>query len=105
MIFYHRTTAANATKILRKGFRDSTGYYGFSRPKTGVWISNVPLDINEGASGDVLLRIDMPERIARKYEWMEDGKHYREWLMPAQLINKHAKVSIQDEVGKPASLP
>jgi hypothetical protein len=43
----------------------------------------VPLDVNEGAEGDTLLRIDlsMPESDIADYEWIEEGKPYREWLI------------------------
>jgi hypothetical protein len=96
-IFYHRTTEASARKILRGGFRDGTGTYGFTRTLRGVWLSNVPLDCNEGAWGDVLLQVDLPEQVVANYEWIEEGKPYREWLVPARLINKQAKISVVKE--------
>ena len=97
MILYHRTTAANAEQILRDGFRDGVGSFGTTREHSGVWLSNVPLDINEGAEGDTLIRVELPEQAIADYEWIEDGKPYREWLIPAQLINKQAKASIVEE--------
>jgi hypothetical protein len=50
MIFYHRTTAANATSILSRGFRDGTGKYMTDREFSGVWLSDVPLDVNDGGT-------------------------------------------------------
>src|SRR5205814_9679817 len=86
MILYHRTHAAIAELILRDGFRDGTGTYLTTEEHSGVWLSNVLLDIIEGADGDTLLRLDLPEHTIADYEWIEDGKTYREWLVPARLI-------------------
>jgi len=55
---------------------------------TGVWLSNVPLDVNEGARGDTLLQVELPVETINDYEWIEEGKPYREWLVPARLINQ-----------------
>ena len=39
----------------------------------------------------MLLRVVLPigKRELRQYEWIEAGKSYREWQLPASLINKH----------------
>jgi len=37
-----------------------------------------------------LLQLDLPEQTIADYEWIEDGKTYREWLVPARLINEQA---------------
>ncbi|MBR0914888.1 hypothetical protein [Bradyrhizobium japonicum] len=98
MILYHRTSAAIAERILCDGFRDGVGTYMTSDEHSGVWLSNVPLDVNEGAPGDTLLRLELPEQIIASYEWIEKGKPYREWLIPAQLINEKAgSVCVIDE--------
>jgi len=46
---------------------------------SGVWLSDRPLDANEGACDDVLLRIDLrlPKKEIEKYEWVEDGRGFR----------------------------
>ena len=97
MILYHRTTAAAAEQILRDGFRDGVGTYMATQQYSGVWLSNVPLDLGEGAEGDTLLQVELPEQAIADYEWIEEGKPYREWLIPAQLINEQAKASVVDE--------
>ncbi|APE14145.1 hypothetical protein BOH72_01785 [Mycobacterium sp. WY10] len=102
MIFYHRTPAGGA--ILRDGFRDATGSYMFwDFTLTGVWLSDVVLDINEGAKGDQVLRVEFPNGVdLSDYEVAEDGEPpYREWCVPAELINTHASVTLLD----PADLP
>lgn len=90
MRLYHRTSATVAALILRDGFRDSTGTYMTLREHSGVWLSNVPLDLDEGAVGDTVLWVELPEQAIAGYEWIEDGKPYREWLIPARLINEQA---------------
>jgi len=94
---YHRTFQADA--ILRDGFKDSTGTYLTDREHTGVWLSDRPLDINEGADGDRLLSIDIPEEVFRKWEeaWEESGKPYREALIPAQIVNSYGPPSEEFE--------
>ncbi len=93
---YHRTFYA--TEILREGFRDATDTYMTSREHTGVWVSDRPLDENEGAGGNVLLVIDISEEIFANYEWIEDGKTYREALVPAAILNALKRPEIVDEV-------
>ena len=99
MILYHRTTDAAAAAILRNGFRDGTGSYMTCESHTGVWLSDVPLDCNEGAHGDALLRVQLAldHGAIADFEWIEECKGYREWLIPAELINKHATVRVIDE--------
>jgi hypothetical protein len=90
MILYHRTRASAAELILCDGFRDGVGTHMTTEEHRGVWFSNVPLDSNEGADGDTLLRVELPEQAIEEFEWIEDRKPYREWLVPARLINEKA---------------
>jgi hypothetical protein len=97
---YHRTRRENADKIIASGFIDGRGNYLVAGCDfTGVWVSNVPLDSNEGAEGDTLLEVLLAVPLARinDYEWIEEGKGYREWLVPAALLNSICKVRIIDE--------
>ena len=48
----------------------------------------MPLDGNEGADDDTLLQLELPEQTIADYEWIEDGKGYRDWLIPARLVNE-----------------
>jgi hypothetical protein len=114
MLFYHRTPHTEA--ILSQGFRDGTGYYMTSVKHTGVWLSNIPLDCNEGAKGETVLAIEIPEEALLPYEWIEDEdwvedetapeggrwvqsenwKPYREFLAPAELVNRYGLPRIHD---------
>lgn len=104
MRFYHRTDAGG--EILAHGFRDATGFYLTTTQEwSGVWLSDVPLDGNEGAKGDDLLAVDVPDDVAATfadYEWIEEGKPHREWLLPAELLNSHATVTAVDDDDVPS---
>jgi hypothetical protein len=99
VVLYHRTDSESARSIMAGGFKDSTGKYGMNIELTGVWLSNVPLDENEGASGDTLLRvaITMDQKNLDYYEVQEEGKPYREWCLPARVVNPHMKITIAPE--------
>lgn len=88
MQVFHSTNAADA--ILLNGFRDSIGTYLTSREFSGVWVADRPLDGNEGVSGhDVVLCLEIPEELISQYEWDEgEVKGYREFLVPAELLNR-----------------
>jgi hypothetical protein len=60
----------------------------------GVWVSDRPLHNDPG--GDALLKITFhgTEQDLTTYEWIQEGKIYREWLVPAQLLNEQAGVEI-----------
>ncbi len=87
MKVYHRTFAASA--ILANGFRDGKGTYLTDRTWVGVWLSNIPLGDDEGATGDTILVLEIPARIFRCYEWVEEGKGYRESLIPTAIVNRY----------------
>jgi hypothetical protein len=93
MRLFHRTDHADA--ILRDGFRDAEGHYGFYDEEghpmtdTGVWVSNIPLDANEGAIGNQLLQVEVPEAVMREYDYSQEGQGFREFLVPASVLNQH----------------
>lgn len=90
MRVFHRTDAAEA--ILRDGFRDASGSYMLANTiLTGVFVSDLILDINEGAKGDDVIEIEIPERVdLTAFEIVEELKGYREWCVPATLLNDPA---------------
>jgi hypothetical protein len=97
MQVYHRTTETAAAALLQEGFRDATGFYGISVPITGVWVSEFPLTVNEGAHGDTLLTLALPEDIFQEYEWVEEDKPYREALPPAAVMNQYGPPRLVSE--------
>lgn len=80
VIVYHRTH--HVDEILRNGFRDGAGTYMTGHMQTGVFVSDYPLDENEGARGDVVLALRIPDELFGEYEWIEEGKPYREAMIP-----------------------
>ena len=90
---FHRTTKDAAAKILQDGFRDTTSRYLTDREWSGVWVSDRPLDNSEGASGE----IDIAEDLLTAFEWVEEGKPFREWLVPAAVLNDAGTVRLLDE--------
>jgi len=86
---FHVTSATNASRSLADGFADGHDSYLTDQIFSGVWLSDRPLDANEGAWGDTVLKITFPCDLAdlTKYEWIEGGKNHREWLIPALAIN------------------
>jgi hypothetical protein len=98
--YFHTTDAAAA--ILRDGFRDGTGSYLLaSLTLTGVFLADMPVDVNEGARGDQVLAVELPDDLdLDPFELIEDMKPYREWCVPAQLVNEHGAVRMlsQDEL-------
>jgi hypothetical protein len=103
MKVFHRTN--DAQEILLTGFLDSTDSYMTSENYTGVWVSDDPLDMNSGANGDILLAIEIPEELFKQYEWIEDGKPYREALIPAVELNKYGPPVIAIEDDGPLPFP
>jgi hypothetical protein len=93
---YHRTFHSAA--ILREGFRDSGESVIRADADTGdavellpgVWVSaEHPLDENEGAYGDAVIELTVPVALFEKYEWVEEGKSYRESMIPAAELNAY----------------
>ncbi|MBN3949062.1 MAG: hypothetical protein HWQ38_22380 [Nostoc sp. NMS7] len=108
MLTYHRTNASEV--IMKEGFKDGTGTYMTGEFHTGVWFSNFPIDANEGAFGDVVLSLDIPEEVFIQYEWVEESPEvenkYRESLIPASIVNKFGKPEIvSDEEVEQLSCP
>ena len=98
LTLYHRTGRLAANSILADGFQDATGTYLTANEYTGVWLSDVPLNDGDYPLGDVLLcvRLSLSESAISEYEWIEESKPYREWLIPADFVNSHGKVRIAE---------
>ena len=95
MRLYHRTSKRAAHAILVQGFRDAWGYYLTDYLWHGVWLSDVPLDEYEGTErGDTLLAVDLdvPEADLAQYAWVDFGKPYRTFLLPAEVINRRGAI-------------
>jgi len=94
MRVYHRTSGEAAAAIKEAGFRDAEGTYLTRNVYRGVWFADQPLDINEGADGEVVFEVEVPEPALSEYEWIEEGKPYREFLVPAEVVNRWRVVEV-----------
>jgi hypothetical protein len=98
MRVFHRTTQSRANAILTEGFKDAEGKYLTDRVWGGVLrVSDRPLDVNEGACGDVLLELAIPSGVFDKYEWVEEGKPHRESLIPAAILSSCGRPALTKE--------
>lgn len=93
LVCTHRSAA-----IMRDGFRD--GYFLFGSDLEtgetvelrGVFVSaDWPLDENEGADGDVVLEVTVADELFAAYEFVEEGKMYRESMIPAADLNVYPR--------------
>lgn len=99
MRLFHGTTIENANRILSEGFKDGEGNYGTSEWWTGVWLSNYPLDVNDtdrDLEAMLEVALDVDEADLDEYEWVQEGCAYREWLVPASVINTRGTVRLVD---------
>lgn len=109
MILYHATASDETlNSILEDGFADKAGTYLTSKVAEGVWLSDQPLSGGEGGltGSEPLLRLEIPEDVIREYEWVNDPwMGYREWLVPAAVVNRYPREHVgnaSDEVERRA---
>jgi len=92
MLLYHRTHGAD--DILRDGFRDAEDTYGTDVLLRGVWLSAWPLSLHEGAVGNLVLEVELPDALATEHELIEDGNTVREFLVPADVLNRQGRTRL-----------
>jgi len=100
IILYHRTNADNARAIIDSGFKNSSGYFMNNRIWTGVWLSSIPVESEPSAEEDALLmvKLEIDGRELSRWEWSAEGRSYREWLLPANIINRCATVEMVNQL-------
>ena len=99
MKLFHITTKTNGEAILKDGFRDVMGYHHAGQEWSGVWVSSEPfhwacrqfLD-----DANTLIAIEIPEDAISEFEWVEEAKTLREWLIPAALLNSYGPPVVTD---------
>jgi hypothetical protein len=109
MKLYHATSLKAAESILKEGFRDGTGTYLTQQAWSGVGLSDVPLDESVITKcGETLLEVDieLSELELSEYDWPEEGKPYREFLIPASVVNSRGRIRVvENECGPLVPLP
>lgn len=102
MILFHRTSIGEAREIIQHGFVDEKwafkvrGDVGAPRKLVGVWLSDRPLNEQEGPDGDAILEVKLglgDDALAR---FELDGVFWdaRLWVVPAEVLNPHVSVRI-----------
>ena len=89
MKFYHRTK--EFMQIIERGFKNEELKYQASKRYYGVCLTDRPLEIKDGGDEFKLLVIEIPEDIITPFEWYDKTKPYREFIVPAELINSYER--------------
>jgi hypothetical protein len=99
IVVYHAAgDEAEADAILADGFVDWDGTYGTKDHWTGVWVSSRPPRVRQD---EPILFVEIPgEAELRPYEWVPEELGYREWLVPAEVLNRF--VRFRTVRGRPA---
>lgn len=95
VILYHRTP--NPDQLLAEGFCDTEGTYFMTSWHHGVFLSDQPLGINEGARSGCVIAVDIPESEIAQFEWAQEDATYREWRVPADLLNRYPRRLLSEE--------
>jgi hypothetical protein len=93
MKLYHPTR--HAAEILRDGFGERSGAYLTESDHSGVWLFDRPTEDHKSDELDVILELEIPESVVAPFEW-HIGLPYREFLMPAALVNMYGPPRISD---------
>jgi hypothetical protein len=95
MRLYHVTDRGSAERILSDGFEDAEVLHDDSELLVGVWLADRCLagedDVGPrlGPVADVALWIDLPTDAVDPYERTDPRKPYREFCVPADVVNDH----------------
>jgi RNA:NAD 2'-phosphotransferase (TPT1/KptA family) len=86
-VFYHGTSPEAAAVILQMGFLD-----GERDGICGIWISDRPVG---ESGGETYLAIAIDRSVLpadAECEFTLEGSTYREWCVPAKVLNEHGTV-------------
>src|SRR3954447_14789805 len=95
MRLYHVTDRDSGELILEQGFEDAEVVHDDRELLIGVWLADRCLagedDVGprRGPVADVALELEMPAHVVEAYERRERGKAYREFCVPARIVNRH----------------
>ena len=93
MKLYHVTTHKAATAIMAGGFRDHARRIG-GMIIDGVWVSDAPwydgatVDAADLPASRVCIVLALPADQIGEYELVQDDSMYREWCIPAAILNQ-----------------
>ncbi len=87
LIMYHFTSREAADAILRSGFINNRGTYMTSRVHEGVWLTDEAVNISQCLEACLAVELPFTYDEITQYEWVGETTDYREWLIPAQVLN------------------
>jgi hypothetical protein len=91
--YYYSGSSDEIETILRNGFTDNLKQTESTR--SGVYITDAPGEPDPDYPGDQLLEITLPAEIdcsRWKLVFPNSPADWQEWLIPARVLNKHARV-------------
>ena len=99
---YHRTSIGAARAIVQNGFENQQWRFehdegnGEDKKALGVWLSDRPLDGDEGPPGDAVLEVSLDATVESLELFQLEGVMWdtRLWIVPAEVINARSKVRI-----------
>ena len=100
MKLFHRTVHSAA--ILANGFTERHGSFLAEEPHSGVWLSDIPIDANEGVVGHVVLIVEIPGEVVAPFEWINEIPAlcpvitFREFLVPAATVNRFGPPTVHE---------
>ena len=88
MILYHVSDDAQA--ILDHGFEDGEGFYHEGILHRGVWLFDRPVEgEDEQVRGPNTIVVDIPDDLAARHEWLQEGSTHRKFLIPAEIVSDY----------------
>lgn len=97
MRLYHRTGRSAAEAIVAQGFEDRGDFLTRSvRTEGGVWLSDEPLPW-QAPGLEATLSIEIPVEIVAGFEQPVKRKGLREFLVPADIVNRYGPPSIVEQ--------
>jgi hypothetical protein len=99
VILYHAARdAPTADSILADGFSDAGGYDTTDQWWEGVWLFDLRLLEGENAPGGqkLVVSVEIPPEVADRFHGAAQGITYREWLIPAAVLNRYPRALVGD---------
>jgi hypothetical protein len=99
MILFHGTSRKRAVTILEEGFRDGKVTYS-QYTLAGVRLSQKGPD-KDRPGVETFLEVDtnLSESELSAYEWIEEGREFREFFVPALIVNSRSSIRMADGFG------
>ncbi len=99
---YHRTTIGNARAIVQNGFENQKWRFehedtsGEVKKALGVWLSDRPLEGEDGPPGDAILEVvmDASEESLELFQLEGVVWEAQLWIVPAEIVNARSTVRI-----------